>query len=172
MTDDLWPVSIGMFRVKGGWCAAAWTRKGLCALTLPTRKRAEAFRKLSSLTDPGNPGTSSKPPSDIVMAVRLALSGKPFRPPKTDLSALTEFQRRILRATATIPLGQTRSYAWTAGKAGSPLGCRAAGQALHANPIPLLIPCHRVVESGGGIGGFGGGLRWKRFLLRLESTRR
>jgi methylated-DNA-[protein]-cysteine S-methyltransferase len=74
--------------------------------------------------------------------------------------------------TAAIPYGGSLSYAEVAAEAGSPRGARAAGNALGANPIPIVIPCHRVLHSGGGIGGYGGGLDRKRYLLELEGAPR
>ncbi len=78
------------------------------------------------------------------------------------------FGRRVLRATATIPFGDHATYAQVAAAAGSPRGYRAAGNALGANPLPIVVPCHRVLASGGGIGGYTGGLARKRVLLALE----
>jgi methylated-DNA-[protein]-cysteine S-methyltransferase len=80
------------------------------------------------------------------------------------------FVRRILEATAAIPYGETRTYAEMAAIAGSPRAFRAAGSALGANPIPIVVPCHRVLRTGGGLGGYGGGLEVKRELLRLEGV--
>jgi methylated-DNA-[protein]-cysteine S-methyltransferase len=80
------------------------------------------------------------------------------------------FARRVLENTARIPFGQVSSYKQMAAAAGSPRGARAAGNALGSNPIPIVVPCHRVLHSGGGIGGYGGGLDMKRFLLRLEGA--
>ena len=80
------------------------------------------------------------------------------------------FVNRVLRETAQIPFGETRSYAEVAAAAGSPRAFRAAGSALGANPIPIIVPCHRVLRSGGGIGGYGGGLEVKRRLLTLEGV--
>ena len=88
-----------------------------------------------------------------------------------DLSGLTNFQRKALNATANIPYGETRTYAWLAGRDDSPRAFRAAGQAMARNPVPLIIPCHRVIGSSGGLCGFGGGLRaleLKRKLLAIE----
>ena len=82
------------------------------------------------------------------------------------------FGRRVLRNTAKIPYGQVSTYKEMAAKAGSPRGARAAGNALGSNPIPIVVPCHRVLHSGGGIGGYGGGLDNKVLLLRLEGRRR
>ena len=78
------------------------------------------------------------------------------------------FARRLLEATAQIPFGATSSYAAVAAAAGSPRAVRAAGNALGANPIPIVVPCHRVLRSGGALGGYTGGLERKRRLLGLE----
>jgi methylated-DNA-[protein]-cysteine S-methyltransferase len=78
------------------------------------------------------------------------------------------FGRRVLRATARIPYGDVSSYKQVAAAAGSPRGFRAAGNALGANPIPIVVPCHRVLHSGGGLGGYTGGLDRKRLLLDVE----
>jgi len=87
-----------------------------------------------------------------------------------DWSLITPFARRVLRMTAAIPYGGYLSYAEIAAEAGSPRGARAAGNALGSNPIAIVIPCHRVLHSGGGIGGYGGGLDRKRYLLELEGA--
>ncbi len=91
---------------------------------------------------------------------------------KIDWNAIggTPFQRKVWRAIATIPWGKTRSYAWLAKKAGSPKAYRAAAQACGANPLPRIIPCHRVIASDGTLGGFSGGLSLKRKLLLLEGV--
>jgi len=88
-----------------------------------------------------------------------------------DWSLMSPFTKRVLKATAGIPYGGVLSYMEVAGEAGSPRGSRAAGNALGANPIPIVIPCHRVLHSGGRIGGYGGGLERKRWLLELEGSR-
>lgn len=79
------------------------------------------------------------------------------------------FGRKVLRATARIPYGAVSSYKQVAAAAGSPRGFRAAGNALGSNPIPIVVPCHRVLHSGGGLGGYTGGLERKRMLLAVES---
>jgi methylated-DNA-[protein]-cysteine S-methyltransferase len=78
------------------------------------------------------------------------------------------FTRRVLQATAKIPFGQVETYKDVAGHAGSPRGYRAAGNALGANPIPIVVPCHRVVASGGKLGGYTGGVDRKLKLLAVE----
>ena len=81
---------------------------------------------------------------------------------------LTLFQKRVLKTVLNIPRGRVRSYVWVAGKAGSPKACRAVGQALKKNPYAPHVPCHRVIASNGSIGGYSGGVRKKRQLLRKE----
>lgn len=81
------------------------------------------------------------------------------------------FGRRVLRATARIPFGKLLTYAEVAAKAGSPRAYRAAGNALGSNRMPIVVPCHRVVASGGKIGGYTGGIERKEYLLELEGVR-
>ena len=86
-----------------------------------------------------------------------------------DLSAAPPFYRAAWDACRSIPAGETRSYAWLAAEAGNPLAMRAAGQAMAKNRFPLIIPCHRVIASDGGLGGYGGGgLGVKARLLQME----
>jgi methylated-DNA-[protein]-cysteine S-methyltransferase len=84
----------------------------------------------------------------------------------------TSFQKRVLEALRGIPYGETRSYKDIAERIGSPLAVRAVGAANGSNPIPVIIPCHRVIGSNGKLTGFGGGLPTKKFLLDLEQGRR
>ncbi len=86
------------------------------------------------------------------------------------MAAGTPFQRKVWRALRAIPHGETRSYAWVARKIGRPRAMRAVGAACGANPVPIIIPCHRVIRDDGSLGGFSAGLQWKRRLLRLERT--
>lgn len=85
-----------------------------------------------------------------------------------ELSGGTEFEKQVWLALREIPYGQTRSYKWLAGRVGRPGGSRAVGQALAKNPVPIVLPCHRVVESHGKIGGYTPGVDIKRRLLALE----
>lgn len=87
-----------------------------------------------------------------------------------DLSLARGFGRHILEATAAIPFGQTRSYREVAEAAGNVKATRAAGNALGANPLPIVVPCHRVLRTGGGLGGYTGGLERKQALLRIEGV--
>jgi methylated-DNA-[protein]-cysteine S-methyltransferase len=87
-----------------------------------------------------------------------------------DWSLIAPFAQRVLHATAAIPYGGVLSYTDVAAEAGSPRGSRAAGNALGSNPIPIVIPCHRVLRTGGSLGGYAGGLARKRWLLELEGA--
>ena len=85
-----------------------------------------------------------------------------------DWALIKGFRRQVLEATVAIPFGQFLTYSQVAGRAGNPRASRAAGNALGANPIPIIIPCHRVLRAGGGLGGYTGGLDTKVHLLHLE----
>jgi methylated-DNA-[protein]-cysteine S-methyltransferase len=87
-----------------------------------------------------------------------------------DWSLVGGFGRRVLEATAAIPFGGTSTYAQVAERAGNPRASRAAGNALGANPLPIVVPCHRVMRTGGGLGGYTGGLHRKETLLRIEGV--
>lgn len=155
--------------------------------TVIIRTKLGAFRArysprgITSLIFPGSGGshsavTAEKAPSFIR---RLALQLKQYATGKTvrwrvpvDLSSGTDFQRRVWSALVKIPRGQTRSYAWVAHQIGKPDATRAVGTACGANPVPVIIPCHRVIASDGSLGGFGGGLPMKRRLLALEKAER
>lgn len=80
----------------------------------------------------------------------------------------TPFQQKVWSALADIPYGETITYGELARRVGCPKGSRAVGQANHRNPLPILLPCHRVVGAGGTLTGYGGGLELKQWLLRLE----
>ena len=105
-------------------------------------------------------------------ALAEALAGRaPKKLPPLDLSQGTAFQRQVWAALRQIPAGKTRTYGQLAGLLRKPLASRAVGSACGANPIPILVPCHRVLPASGGLGGFSSGLAWKRRLLESEGVR-
>lgn len=107
-----------------------------------------------------------------VAAVKAILAGRtPTELPPLDVSRGTEFQQSVWRAMLQIKLGQTQTYGEIARAIGNPKAVRAVGGACGANPIPLLVPCHRVLAANQKIGGFSGGLAWKRRLLAIEKVR-
>ena len=103
--------------------------------------------------------------------LRAYLSGRlrKFSVP-VDIGGLSSFTQAVLRATTRIGYGQTRSYRWLAVRLGNPKAARAVGNALARNPVPMLIPCHRVVRCDGRIGRFVLGAEWKKRLLDLEKS--
>jgi O-6-methylguanine DNA methyltransferase len=102
-------------------------------------------------------------------AVLRVLAGRPAGElPPLALQGGTQFQQAVWKALSRIRPGQTRTYGEIARAIGRPAAVRAVGQACGANPIPVLIPCHRVLAAGGRLGGFSGGLDWKEKLLRRE----
>jgi methylated-DNA-[protein]-cysteine S-methyltransferase len=149
---------------------AATTKRGLVKLSFPEQDANAFMRELSD--ELGAEAQESRPALD---RVRLELdeyfAGRRRRFDFTlDWSLIGPFAQRVLRATAAIPFGGVSTYAEVAAQAGSPRGSRAAGNALGSNPIPIVIPCHRVLRSGGALGGYGGGLERKRHLLALEGA--
>jgi O-6-methylguanine DNA methyltransferase len=105
-------------------------------------------------------------------ALKAVLAGRAAKIlPPLDWSGKTEFQRSVWRALRKIRPGQTKSYGEIARAIGNPKAVRAVGGACGANPIPVLIPCHRVLAANGKIGGFSGGLDWKRSLLKREGVK-
>jgi O-6-methylguanine DNA methyltransferase len=110
-------------------------------------------------------------PEALMRAIRRQLEGEHVSDLPVDLRALTEFERAVLRKTMEIPHGEVRPYAWVAREIGRPRAVRAVGSALAHNPIPFVIPCHRVVRADGRIGEYGaGGPEAKREVLAREGV--
>jgi O-6-methylguanine DNA methyltransferase len=109
-------------------------------------------------------------PGRYVHFVRSLAEGRPQPPVAVDLSFLPDFDREILSLLKRIPRGQVRPYAWLAREAGKPKAVRAVGNAMARNPVPLILPCHRVVPSGGGVGNYAFGSDIKRDLLIREGV--
>ncbi|HXI85062.1 MAG TPA: methylated-DNA--[protein]-cysteine S-methyltransferase [Verrucomicrobiae bacterium] len=108
-------------------------------------------------------------PYDLTRKLQQYAEGKSVRwEIPLDLSSGTIFQRQVWHALTKIPYGETRSYGWIAKQIGKPKASRAVGAACGANPVPVIVPCHRVIAGDGSLGGFGGGLPMKRRLLSLE----
>ena len=156
-----------------GWVWVVSGAEGLVRLDLPADERPCS----DELPPPGQPargGTEPHPGEPLhlraVAAIRAYLEGQ-----DVDLSSLprqpsgTRFQRAVWAELQRIPRGQVLSYAKVAERIGRSGAARAVGSACHANPFPLVVPCHRVVASGGGLGGFRGGLALKQALLELEA---
>jgi O-6-methylguanine DNA methyltransferase len=118
----------------------------------------------------GLPPQKGKIPEAFNRAVIKAASGREFKPVPFDLSYLSDFQQKVLRALQQVPRGKVKTYGWLAQKAGRPGAARAVGNIMAQNPVPLLIPCHRVVPATGGVGKYGLGNSLKRELLKSEGV--
>ncbi len=157
-----------IFKTTMGWVGISGSSSGLSAATLPQPSAPEAERRLG---DTKNAIPSEKPFLETIERLKSYFSGQRVDfPDRLDLSSATDFEREVWRITKTIPYGETRSYSWIAKELGK-RGARAVGQALARNRLPVIIPCHRVVASDGGLGGYSGGVRVKKSLLRLEAHR-
>ena len=153
---------------KQGWVGIGIEDGAIRAATLGG-SRAAAREELvrSGAVEPA--GDAEAAP--LVDLIRRAAQGEDVQADGAlRLAGGTPFQRDVWQAIRSIPRGATISYAELARRIGRPGASRAVGQAVGANPIPLLIPCHRVVGANGGLGGFGGGLPMKRSLLRQEGV--
>jgi len=146
-----------------GVFVAGYSERGLARLEFPRSARVTSHvqPKLPPLVRTWHRATAR--------AVNQLLAGRKLSAlPPLDLTSGTPFQQAVWRALRRIAPGATQSYAGIARAVGSPGAARAVGQACGANPIPLLVPCHRVLASGGRLGGFSRGLAWKRKLLARE----
>ena len=138
-------------------------------MSLPSATEAEARRK--ARVDEGMMERAPGAFRQLEREVRAFLNGQRVTfTAELDLEGTPPFFRAAWEACLTIPRGERRTYEWTAERAGNPRASRAAGQAMARNPVPLIIPCHRVVGSGGGLHGYGGGLAMKARLLAMEAT--
>ena len=142
---------------------------GLLSITLPHPSTQEIHRLFGNSINHAR--WSPHLFQDLIKRLRTYFSGHRVDfPDKLDLSGATVFQREVWEATRLIPYGETRSYRWVAEQIKKPRSVRAVGQALGRNPLPIIVPCHRVLASDGGLGGFTGGIEMKRDLLHLEGS--
>jgi len=150
-----------------GWIGVVVSPAGLRATTLPHRSRDGALGEVLALDATEETGESEL--NGLADRLRRYGRGEAVAFPDTlDFQGVSPFQRAVWEATQDIPRGQTCSYGELAARVGRPGAARAVGQAMARNPWPIVVPCHRVVASDGGLGGYGGGLEMKERLLRLE----
>ncbi|TFH33687.1 MAG: methylated-DNA--[protein]-cysteine S-methyltransferase [Dehalococcoidia bacterium] len=162
-----------VFSSRLGWMVVAGSTRGIAGVALPKHDRdasLDALREKMRIrtrelreVEPRVFGTLPDRLAAYMQGERVVF------PDQLDTSGWTSFRSRVWEATRQIPYGETRSYSWVAATIGQPAACRAVGQALHNNPVPPLVPCHRVIGVGGALTGFGGGLPLKQQLLSLES---
>ena len=159
------------FQTPLGWAGLAYSDGGIVLIRRAQRSAAEACERLREKL--GDFVIQERPRDDVGRSAVDKLiayhAGRrvEFDEP-LDLSLVTPFTRQVLLATARIPYGEVRPYAWVARRMRRPKAARAVGQALHVNPLAPIIPCHRVIASDNTLGGYGGGPEAKRWLLRLE----
>lgn len=163
------PAHYIIFRTALGWAALAYSPRGLLAVTLPRNTRDAARRALQRKVKlPLTPGKGYTP---LIEDLARYFQGKAVSfPYPLDLRGATPFQRRVWEVLLEIPRGETRSYQEIAAAVGMPLAARTVGQAVGANPLAIIIPCHRVIASNGSLRGYADGLPWKRRLLTLEKA--
>ncbi|MGI8552538.1 MAG: methylated-DNA--[protein]-cysteine S-methyltransferase [Dehalococcoidia bacterium] len=163
----------GIIETELGWVGVLRSPHGVCATTLPHAAPIQCVENLP-LRD-GDRELDEPTLALLTAQVRARAHGDPVELQlELDLSRGTAFQQAVWRAVISIPYGETRSYGWVACEIGNPLASHAVGQAIGRNPLPLLIPCHRVIAADGSLGGFGRGsdaLPTKRSLLRREGIR-
>jgi methylated-DNA-[protein]-cysteine S-methyltransferase len=158
-----------IIHTRWGWVGALFTEKGLRKLTFPVGGEVEAKKRLKiddSCTNYVTAAIFGKLEKQLVDY----FNGRPTRfDCGLDLTGSTQFQREVWETVADIPYGQAKSYKWVADKMGRKNACRAVGQALARNPIPIVIPCHRVIHKNGTPGGFAGRASIVDTKLRLLS---
>ncbi len=161
-----------VFTTAFGKCGLAWTPRGICGVQLPEASEDRLVARLAALGEP-----AGEVPAHVQQAVsrmQRHLEGEPdrFGGVKLDTSACSPFARKAYARARKVGPGRTITYARLAEACGSPGGARAAGRAMATNPIPLVVPCHRVMAADGGLGGFSahGGICTKLRLLTIEGA--
>jgi methylated-DNA-[protein]-cysteine S-methyltransferase len=175
MSEGFSPTGYALFETAIGPIALAWSERGLTGLQLPERDAAETERRLRKRT--GFPEKVTPPPAAqaIIDAIqRYAAGGEAdFSGVPVDLSEIDDFRLAIYAAARRLGHGETTTYGGLAEAAGHKGLARETGTALGQNPVPIVIPCHRIVAAGGKLGGFSahGGAAAKQRLLTMESAR-
>jgi methylated-DNA-[protein]-cysteine S-methyltransferase len=158
-----------VFQVNSGYVALAADSKGLVEMLLPVENNNDAentIRRSFPEAHESNVGIM-KDARELIRAYFKGIETR-FNKLPLDLSGMSVFTQRALTAASGIPYGQVRTYRWLAGEIDEPEAARAVGNALNKNPLPVIIPCHRIIQSNGEIGGFSSGIQWKMRLLKIE----
>jgi len=158
------------FKTEWGWLAVMSSPGGLFRTTLPLPDEMSA---ISAITQGVSASREETEFIEVKQIFTHYFKGEKveFRfPVDLGLGGRTQFQQDVWEAASRIPYGQLRSYGWLAAEIGRPRAARAVGQALGANRLPIVIPCHRIVRSDGSLGGFSGGLHWKVELIKMEKA--
>jgi methylated-DNA-[protein]-cysteine S-methyltransferase len=154
-----------IFETRFGWIGLTGSTAGVSQVILPQQSPDDVLILINAT----NARQDKNAFSDLIQRLMRYFNGEIIQfMDQLDLSKATTFEKLVWQAARQIPRGQTRSYGWIAKRIGKPNAARAVGQALGRNPIPILIPCHRVISSNGELGGFTGGIDIKQTLLNLE----
>ncbi|MFC1991321.1 methylated-DNA--[protein]-cysteine S-methyltransferase [Chloroflexota bacterium] len=156
------------FNTDMGWVGILASARGLLATSLPQQSAGEAYQQLGKRVNQARWSPRAFTKFMESLKVYFCTGQEVVFSGKLDLSGTTPFQGEVWQATRLIPYGETRSYLWVARQINRPGAARAVGQALGRNPLPIIIPCHRVIASHGRLGGFGGGVEMKQHLLHME----
>jgi O-6-methylguanine DNA methyltransferase len=160
-----------VFKTIAGWIGLSGSAAGLSRTTLPQSSEETAAAMLGEDTH-----THAFHPAffkTLVSKFQAYFDGQQIDfSEKIDLSGASDFQRKVWVTTRLIAYGETRTYGWVAEQMLRPQSPRAVGQALGRNPLPIIVPCHRVLGVDGRLCGFSGGLEMKLFLLRIEAPKR
>ncbi len=164
-----------IFEVAGGFCGIAWNDAGVTRMRLPAQSAAETERSLRRRLPNAEPRTPTPEVAEAIAAVKRYFAGEKmdFSDIRLDLEEQDEYFKQIYAATRRVGWGQTTTYGTLAKELGAgPKAARDVGQAMANNPIPLIIPCHRVLAAGGKVGGFSapGGSATKVRMLELEGV--
>lgn len=163
-----------MFDTPLGWCALAWNDRGLVAVELPGGDRAGTEAHLRGRIADPVPTEPGGPVADAVRRIVGLLGGErdDLRDIPVDPTGIPEFHRRAYEFIRTVPPGETTTYGEVARAVGAPGSAQAVGQAMGANPYPVVVPCHRVLGAGGKVGGFsaGAGAATKLRMLGIEGA--
>jgi methylated-DNA-[protein]-cysteine S-methyltransferase len=165
-----------LFETALGWVAIVWNERGVTQFFLPQRDRVGLQRRLAAKAAGAAPSPSPPPAiAEIIDRVGRYCGGEPveFSDVAVDLDGVDAFRRAIYDAARQLKFGEFTTYGDLAARSGHPGLARETGQALGANPAPLIIPCHRILAAGGRIGGFSapGGSATKQKMLALEGVR-
>ena len=169
------PLSKAMYRVltfrsHWGWMAVSESEEGLAAIVLPQRSKGAVADRLRTMALTWEPSSSVRLRQARGQLLEYLAGRRKVFDLRLDLSAGTAFQRRVWEALQAIPYGGLWSYRGLATRVGGVQYARAVGGAVGANPLPIVVPCHRVVAHDATIGGFSCGLPAKRRLLALEGS--
>ncbi|MCS7207657.1 MAG: methylated-DNA--[protein]-cysteine S-methyltransferase [Dehalococcoidia bacterium] len=165
------PLWYDLFPTAWGWVAGVVSEGGVRALSLPRPTPAEAWAQVLPWAEGAQPNASAL--AVVRERIQAYLQGHPvaLEDIPVDSEGAPPFFRRVWEMCRSIPRGQVRTYKWLAEAVGHPRAVRGVGQAMARNRVPLVVPCHRVVGSDGGLHGYAGGVGMKARLLALEGMK-